>query len=109
MVRRIDLPGEELVGDGKLDRRQAVPTREGPGSSWIVELGGDQIPVSRLEVSVADSEFVRNYTIEAGGPAGSGEFYPVTSGIWRRRQGEPQRAGSRVFRNARCAAADHGD
>ena len=59
---------------------------------------------SRLEIDVPEPEFVRNYHIEAGGLEGSGErMRTVTSGLWRRRRGEPTRTLVATFSEVRAA------
>jgi len=87
--RRSEVPGESLVQPGRLGPREPVRAGDGPGSAWVIELGGDRVPCDRIDCEVADAEFVRNYAVEAGGPPGSDEpFRQVGSGVWRRRAGE---------------------
>ncbi len=104
VLRRVEIPGEDLTLAAELGTRQAVPADGGPGSAWIVNLGGDQTPGSRLEIEVPDPEFVRNFRIEAGGLEGSGErMRNVTTGLWRRRRGEPKQALVATFPEVRAA------
>lgn len=89
VLRSIELPGERLRLPAKLGVRTAVRTRGGPGSAWILDLGGDQTPVDQLEIDLADPDFVRDYTVEAGGlPDSKQRFSAITSGVLRRRAGE---------------------
>jgi hypothetical protein len=89
---RVEMPGELVTAAAVVGPREPVRAAGGPGSAWIIELGHDHVPCSRIAVEVADTEFARDYQIEAGGAAGSDEpFVPVTSGQWHRRAGEPQR------------------
>jgi len=75
--------------EAKMGRRDPLRVDEKFGSAWILTLGGEQTPVDRLEVTVDDKDFVRNYRVEAGGPADSGQkFRRVGAGVWRRRAGE---------------------
>ncbi len=88
--RSVDVAGEEFTVPLKLGAREAVMGDGGPGSAWILELPASAVPCEKLAVHVADSEFVRNYRVEAGGPPESRErFYPIAYGEWRRRAGEP--------------------
>ncbi len=89
VLRRVELPGERVRLSAKLEERKAVRTRTGPGSAWILDLGGDQTPVDQLEIDVADPDFVRDYTVEAGGlPDSRQRFSAIASGVLRRRAGE---------------------
>lgn len=88
---RIEIPGEFVERAVAIGPREAVRADGGPGSAWMFDLGGDQVPCERLAVDVSDPEFVRNYHIEAAGPAGDANrpFTRVGDGLWRRRAGEP--------------------
>ena len=89
--RRVKVPGELDERQVPFGQREPVRADGGPGSRWVVDLQGTGIPVDRLLVRIADEAFVRNYYIEAGGPAGTNErFWRVTSGVWQRRAGEPK-------------------
>jgi hypothetical protein len=90
--RRVKIPGELDVRSVSVGERAPVRADGGPGSSWLIDLQGKDVPVDRLLVTVADEAFVRNYYIEAGGPPEANErFWWVTNGVWQRRAGEPQR------------------
>ncbi len=59
VVRKIDVPGEMVTREGQLGPREPVMADGGPGSAWIIELGGDRVPCERIEVDVDDSEFAQ--------------------------------------------------
>ncbi len=104
VLRTVEVPGELLTLDAKVGEREAVPTGRGPGSRWVCQLGGDQIPVSSIQVNIAGTEFVRNFRIEAGGPEGSDtDFRTIATGVWRRRAGEPIKPLRSEFPEARAA------
>lgn len=87
--RRVVVPGEYITRDVPYQQREAVPTYLGPGSRWRIPLGGQQVPVSGLQIQVTNADFVRNYQIEAGGPAeDNAPFYDADRGVWRRRAGD---------------------
>lgn len=88
--RRVAVPGEDLELRAEVEPRE--PTRESgaPASAWTIHLGGDQVPVDRLELEVPEEDFVRDYVIRYAGPAGPRErFETVTSGTWQRQRGQP--------------------
>ncbi len=88
--RRVELPGEFTSREVPFGERQAVRADGGPGSAWIIDLDGRDIPCSRLRVEIADVEFVRDWHLEAGGPPESKEnFRWIANGTWQRRAGEP--------------------
>ncbi|MBC8356362.1 MAG: DUF3999 family protein [Planctomycetes bacterium] len=90
ILRTVEIPGEKLTLDAAVGKREAVRADAGPGSRWDLELGGDQTPVSSIDVQIADAAFVRNFNLEAGGPPNSGSpFTSVARGVLRRRAGEP--------------------
>lgn len=68
--RRVEVTGEMVTLDGQVGPREAVRTSQGPGSAWIIELGGDRVPCQRIEVDVTDEDFARSYEIEAEGRPG---------------------------------------
>ncbi len=57
--RRVESPGETFSWAAKLGPREPVRTNEGPGSAWILGLGGDHVPCERVEVEVTDAEFAQ--------------------------------------------------
>ena len=104
VLRTVEIPGELLTLDAVVADREAVPTDSGPGSRWVCQLGGDLTPVSSIQVKIADTEFVRNFAIEAGGLEGSGTpFQTIATGVWRRRAGEPTKPMLSEFPETRAA------
>jgi hypothetical protein len=104
VLRRVELPGERVRLPAKLGERTAVRTSSGWGSAWILDLGGDQTPVDQLEIDIADPDFVRDYTVEAGGPPDSRQrFLAITSGVLRRRAGEQTAPLKIEFNETRAA------
>lgn len=87
--RRVKVPGEREVREVPFGEREPVRADGGPGSRWVVDLQGRDVPVDRLLVTVADEEYARNWYVEAAGPADANErFQRVASGVWQRRAGE---------------------
>jgi len=85
---RVRHAGEIVIREAGLGHRQPMPTDNGPGSMWLIELGGVGVPVSELRVTIEDADFVRDFVIEASEPSSGGDaFYPVTRGVWRRKAG----------------------
>jgi hypothetical protein len=60
-------PAEFVTRDAKLGPREPAPTSDGPGSRWIIDLGGDRLPCDRLDFDVADDAFARDFRVEAEG------------------------------------------
>ena len=87
----VKLPGVPLTLVGKLGER--MPYRQGNAhsSAWIIQLGGDNVPCDKLEVQVGDLEFVRDFVLEALGPADSDELRMIYNGQWQRRSGQEPR------------------
>lgn len=81
----VTVPGEELELPLSLPARQAVPTPSGPGSAWLLDLGGDQVPCERLVLDIADADFARPFVLER--QESSGVRVRVASGELRRRAG----------------------
>lgn len=104
VLRRIAVPGETLQLRAELDPWQ--PTREygAPASAWMVQLGGDQVPVDRIEVDVPEEDFVRDFLIRYAGPAGpKSRFETITTGTWQRRSGEVAKPLVAEFGEVRAA------
>lgn len=79
--------GEYVTRTAGLGPREARPTPDGPGSAWIIDLGGEGVPCQRLTLDVAGLGFVRPFrleTVEENGATSS-----VTAGELRRRAGSP--------------------
>ncbi len=80
VLRHVEDPGERLILDGTLLPREPVRIFGVPGSAWIIELGGDNVPCDQIAVDVADSEFARDISIAAefpSGPLGQLTFTPI--------------------------------
>lgn len=60
----VQTPGEESTLAGGLGPRQAVPTNGGPGSAWDIDLGGANVPCSKLRFNVTNADFVRDYEVQ---------------------------------------------
>lgn len=102
--RRIEVPRELVRHDVAFDARQPVRASGGPGSSWTLDLGGRDVPCSRLYLEMSDLELARDWTLEAAGPAEGGEpFRRIASGTWRRRAGEPIEPMVATFDEVRAA------
>ena len=97
VLRHVEDPGERLTLEGTLLLREPVRIFGVPGSAWIIELGGDNVPCDRIEVEVADSEFARDISIAAefpSGPLGQFTFTPIGltgETLRQRKPGEPKR------------------
>ncbi|MFV1967645.1 MAG: DUF3999 family protein [Pirellulaceae bacterium] len=104
-IRRVLVPGEPMSLAAQMGRFEKGRDQGAYSSSWILNLGADRTPVHRLEVTIDDRDFVRNYRIEAGGPQGSSQkFRTVANGVWRRRgddEVEPMVANFNEVRAAR--------
>jgi hypothetical protein len=87
--RRVEIPGESLTLPAQLGPREPIRTGDGPGSAWIIDLGGNNVPCERLVCDIADTDFVRNYRIEVSlGPDAETPFQQVADGVWRRTAGD---------------------
>jgi hypothetical protein len=89
--RRVRLPGENVTRPVTYTHREPVRTPDGPGSQWLIDLGGASVPCTELLVEIASDDFVRDWRVEAAGPDEPGEsFRQVASGTWRRKAGEKE-------------------
>ncbi|MBC7817599.1 MAG: hypothetical protein IAG10_11960 [Planctomycetaceae bacterium] len=94
VLRHVEDPGERLTQEGTLQPREPGRMNGAPGSVWIIDLGGDNVPCDRIEADIADSEFARDILIEAEyptGPLGQLRFtYVGMTGetLWQRKPGE---------------------
>lgn len=87
--RRVQLPGEYVTRPVSYGSREPVRTPAGPGSQWLIDLGGAGVPCTTLVVEIGTDDFVRDWTVEAAGPDQPGEeFHQVARGTWRRKAGE---------------------
>ena len=107
VIHKVEIPGELLTLEAKLGDRQPIRTGGGPGSAWVIDLGGDKVPCERIEVVVDDAEFVRDIHIEVGGPAGSRQRFRrvglILGNVWRRREGEPRKPMIATFAEIRAS------
>lgn len=118
VVRRsVELPGEFVIGEAQLGEREPVRTRGRiPGSAWIIDLGGRNVPCQTLLVSIANAEFNREFDIEPLPPEVTSEFVDwssgYASGTWIRVAGEkvkPMEAemGDAAASRLKLKVADH--
>ena len=118
VLRHVEDPGERLIQDGTLQPREPGRTYGTPGSVWIIDLGGDNVPCDRIEADIADSEFARDILIEAEyptGPLGQLRFtYVGMTGesLWQRKPGVPKKPLIATFgevqtRRLRLRVTDH--
>jgi hypothetical protein len=104
VFRRVEVPGERPKWPAEKGPREPVRTDYGPGSAWILSLGGDQIPVDRIELEIAENDFARDFTLEAGGlPESRQSFAAIASGVLQRKAGEKTRPLVVTFPETRAA------
>lgn len=102
--RRVKVPGEFDTRGVSIGKRDPVRADGGHGSAWVIDLGGEDVPCDRILVEIADSEFHRNYHIEAAGRPNSGKpFETVGRGVWQRRAGEKKTDMVARFNEVRAA------
>ncbi len=102
--RRVKMPGEFDTRGVSIGKRDPVRADGGDGSAWVIDLGGENVPCDRIMVEIADSEFHRNYHIEAAGRPNSGKpFETVGRGVWQRRAGEKKTDMVARFNDVRAA------
>ena len=89
VFHRVEVPGEYVTRPAILRPREAVRAYGAPGSAWIIDLGGDQVPVERLAFDVDDSDFSRPSSWSRS--AGTGPALVIARGEWRRRQGDERK------------------
>ncbi|MGA2033369.1 MAG: DUF3999 family protein [Thermoguttaceae bacterium] len=82
------VPGEYVTRPAELSPREAVRAYGVPGSAWVVDLGGRNVPVEKLAFDVGTGEFSRSYVLEKIEDAGN--YAVLARGDWRR---EPQDRG----------------
>jgi hypothetical protein len=83
-------PGEYVTRPAVLQPREAVPAPGGPGSAWILDLGGRHVPCEKLLLEIDGGEFVRPYQVEEL-PEGEGLRQVVAGGELRRVAGEARK------------------
>lgn len=92
IVQHVEVPGETVTTNAVLGSREPSRQYGVPASRWIVDLGGDNIPFTRLEADVEDAEFARDASLEAEyvNSQGSRSFSSMgVAGTWQRVSGEP--------------------
>ncbi len=97
VMRHAEDPGERLTQEGTLQPREPGRSYGAPGSVWIIDLGGGNMPCDQIEADIADSEFARDIRLEAeysSGPLGQLRFSPIgltSEPLWRRKPGESKK------------------
>jgi len=97
VLRTVDVPGERVVWDGIVSKREPTRVYGSPGSTWTIDLQGSNVPCDQIEVEVQDNEFVRDVEIQIEqpyGPLGQMTFvsiYDAKDTSWQRKLGEPRR------------------
>ncbi len=95
ILRETSRPGEKVTHDAILMPREPGRLYGTASSSWIIELGGSNIPCDSLEIDVENSEFNRDVEVLAEMPSympGRTQFQPVAidqGAQWQRRLGDP--------------------
>ena len=115
--RTVQLPGEFVIGETTISEREPVRTRgRVPGSAWIIDMGGRNVPCQTLLVNVANAEFNREFDVEPLPPEVTSEFVDwataYASGTWVRVAGEPVKPteaemGDAVASRLKLKVADH--
>jgi hypothetical protein len=118
VLRHIEIPERLRVQTVEFSEREPVRRFRVPGSAWTIDLGGDQIPCSRIELEIADREFARDVQFEVevlDVLRNRSVFQPLTPAayqVWQRVPGgklEPMVANFAEFRarRVRIFVADH--
>ncbi len=111
--RKTEVPGEFVTLPARLEPREPVAAGAGPGSAWMIDLGGTGQPCQKILVEIADPEFARDYRLEAVEPEGSWQpFEFVASAPWSRRAGDALRPltaefGERTAARLRLVVTDY--
>lgn len=98
VLRQVSLPGEQLTLDAVVHDREPGRASGSPSSSWIVDLGGQNVPCDRLEVMVDNREFVRDIEVQAEFPSylpGQTSFMSLSLNegmTWQRQLGDAKKA-----------------
>lgn len=81
----VQMPAEDVTRVATLGERQPVPTGQGPGSAWIINLGGRNVPCDRLNLEIADPEFDRAFRLESLNlvEPGNQNINPLNRDAWR--------------------------
>jgi hypothetical protein len=103
VLRTAEIEGERSQWDVTVGPREPTRVYGVPGSVWILELNGQNIPCDRLDVEIADNEFARDVQIQVEQPSsfvGRPVFtamYSPDSTTWQRTAGEEKRTMSMEF------------
>lgn len=96
VLRTVDLPGERSQWDTVVETREPTRIFGAPGSSWIIDLQGLNVPCDRIDVEVADNEFAREVQLQAEQASGLLDrmvftpLYSAEDSTWQRKLGEPK-------------------
>lgn len=94
VLRTLELEGERSVWAAEVGPREPTRVYGAAGSSWIIDLQADNVPCDRIDVEIANREFVREVQIQAEQPSNilrQPVFVPLYSSdemTWQRRVGE---------------------
>ena len=97
VLRTVNVPGERIVWNGIVSKREPTRVYGSPGSAWTIDLQGNNVPCDQIDVEVEGSEFVRDIEIQIeqpSGPLGQMAFlsiYDAKNTSWQRKLGEPKR------------------
>lgn len=103
VLRTVELPGERSEWPGVVGPREPTRVLGAPGSAWIIDLNGKNVPVDRIEFDVANGEFVRDVEIQVetlsdylGQPVFTTAYTTGTT-TWQRKAGESKKLMSIEF------------
>jgi hypothetical protein len=110
VLRSVEVPGEDVTHGANVGPREPVRAPGGPGSAWVIDFGGEIVPVERLACDVAEDAFRRTYTVEQLEPGQPARV--LVQGEWLRRAGEAARPLEARFpealaRRLRLVVTDH--
>lgn len=98
VLRTVDVPGERIVWDAIVSKREPTRVYGSPGSTWTIDLQGSNVPCDLIQVEVEDNEFVRDVELQIEqpvGPLGQMAFVGLDASdniSWQRKLGDPKRA-----------------
>ncbi len=98
VLRSVEVPGERIVWDALVSKREPTRVYGSSGSTWTIDLQGSNVPCDLIEVEVEDNEFVRDVELQIEqpvGPLGQKAFvglYASDNMSWQRKLGDPKRA-----------------
>ena len=64
VYHRVQMPGEDAVWPAVLGPREPLPTPDGPGTAWTIDLGGASVPCQVLRLKIEERNFVRPFVLE---------------------------------------------